>query len=467
MNDKVKAALFAPFAVLLVGCAVGPNFRPVQMPAPDAWAGWSVEGAPPELSAWWTSFNDAQLTALVDEAVTSNLDLKLAEARLREARATRGVIAGNLWPSANAVGGYQRTKLPAGTEHDLYQTGLDSVWELDIFGGTRRAVESATASIQAAQESLRDVQISLVAEVALNYVQLRGYQQQIEIARSNLQAQSRTGAITRQRFSAGFVSALDVATADAQVATTQSTIPVLQTAAQQTIYTLSVLLGRHPADLLKALSATEPLPVTPPEVPAGLPSDLLRRRPDIRQAEAELHAATAQIGVATADLFPKFSLTGSVNWQADKLADLYTSAARSWSVGPSVDWPIFQGGSIVANIQVQEALRDQAFITYQKTVLAAFQDVENALIAYAKEWEHRQALNDAVVANRKAVTLAMQLYTQGESDFLNVLVAQRSLYASEEAYVQSTLNTATDLIALYKALGGGWEIDPSSEFPGG
>jgi NodT family efflux transporter outer membrane factor (OMF) lipoprotein len=188
-----------------------------------------------------------------------------------------------------------------------------------------------------------------------------------------------------------------------------------------------------------------------------------RHRPDIRQAEAEIHAATAQIGVATADLFPKFSLTGSLNWQADKLANLYTGAARSWSVGPSVNWPIFQGGSIVANIKVQEALRDQAFITYQKTVLAAFQDVENALIAYAKEWEHHKALHEAVVANRKAVTLAMQLYTQGETDFLNVLDAQRSLYASEDAYVQSTRNTATDLIALYKALGGGWELDPASE----
>jgi outer membrane protein, multidrug efflux system len=463
MNETLKAAVVLAVAILLAGCAVGPNFRPVQISAPEAWTGASVEGAPAELSTWWTTFNDPKLTALVEEAVRSNLDLKLAEARLREARATRGVIAGGLWPRADAVGGYQRTNVPANTGHDLYQTGLDSTWELDIFGGTRRAVESATANIRAAQESLRDVQVSLAAEVALNYIQLRGYQQQIDIARSNLQAQSRTGEITRQRFDAGFVGALDVATADAQVATTQSAIPVLQAAAQQSIYTLSVLLARQPADLLKDLSETEPLPVTPPEVPAGLPSDLLRRRPDIRQAEAELHAATAQIGVATADLFPKFSLTGSVNWQAEKLADMYTGAARSWSVGPSVDWPIFQGGSIVANIQVQEALRDQAFISYKKIVLAAFQDVENALVAYAKEWEHRQALHDAVVANRKAVTLAMLLYTQGESDFLNVLVAQRSLYASEEAYVQSTRNTATDLIALYKALGGGWEIDPASE----
>ena len=188
----------------------------------------------------------------------------------------------------------------------------------------------------------------------------------------------------------------------------------------------------------------------------GLPSELLRRRPDIRQAEARFHAATAQIGVAVADLFPKFSLTGSLNWQADKLSSLSSGTARSWSFGPSVNWPVFQGGSIAANVHVQEALRDQAYLTYQKTVLAALQDVENALVAYAKEWEHHKALNDAVIANRRAVRLATQLYTEGQTDFLNVLQSQRSLYLSETAFVQSDSSLNQDLIALYKALGGGW-----------
>jgi multidrug efflux system outer membrane protein len=219
-------------------------------------------------------------------------------------------------------------------------------------------------------------------------------------------------------------------------------------------------LARPPADLLKQLSPTGNLPSIPVQVPAGLPSDLLRRRPDIRESEAQLHAATAQIGVAIADLFPKFSLTGTVNWQSNLLRTWWTEASRSFAVGPSVSWPIFQGGAIVSNVRVQKALRDQAFITYQKTVLAAFQDVENALIAFAKEQQHRKALNDAVVANRKAVDLSLQLYTEGQIDFLNVLNAQRSLYASEDALVQSERNIATDLIALYKALGGGWESVP-------
>jgi outer membrane protein, multidrug efflux system len=193
----------------------------------------------------------------------------------------------------------------------------------------------------------------------------------------------------------------------------------------------------------------------PAQVPAGLPSDMLRRRPDIRASEAQLHASTAQIGVATADLFPTFSLTGTMNWNSNLLSTWWTDASRSYAFGPSVSWPIFQGGAIVSNIRLQEALRDQAFITYQKTVLAAFQDVENALIAFAKEQQHRKALNDAVVANRKAVDLSLQLYTEGQIDFLNVLNAQRSLYTSEDALVQSERSIATDLIALYKALGGG------------
>jgi multidrug efflux system outer membrane protein len=443
-------------AALLGGCAVGPDYRPPHTAMPGGWAGTSDTAAPPALASWWQTFHDPQLTTLMDEALRANLDVQLATARLREARYSRDVTAGALWPSVNSSADYQRTRQGSAGERNLFRAGLDAVWEMDIFGGIRRNVESAEASVLAAREGLHDVQVSLAAEVALNYVQLRGYPQQIRIAQENLAAQRHTADITRQRFNAGFVSGLDVANADAQVASTESTIPLLEASARQSIYALSVLLARPPAELLNELAATGPLPVTPPEVPAGLPSDLLRRRPDIRQAEAQLHAATAQIGVAVADLFPKFSLTGSLNWQADKLSGLNDGAARMWSIGPSVNWPIFQGGSLEANVRVQEALRDQAYLTYRKTVLAALQDVENALIAYAKEWDHRRSLNDAVVANRKAVELATELYREGQTDFLNVLESQRSLYLSETAFVQSDSSLGQNLIALYKALGGGW-----------
>jgi outer membrane protein, multidrug efflux system len=235
---------------------------------------------------------------------------------------------------------------------------------------------------------------------------------------------------------------------------------VLENSARQSIYALSILLARPPANLLKQLTPPGGIPGVPAQIPAGLPSDLLRRRPDIRQAEAQLHAATAQIGVATADLFPQFSLTGAVTWQSNLLNSWWTVASRTGSFGPSVTWPIFQGGAIVSNIRVQEALRDQAFITYRQTVLGAFQEVENALIAFAKEQEHYKSLKDSVAYNSKAFDLSLQLYTEGMLEFLNVLVAQTSLCAAENALVQSNTNISTDLIALYKALGGGWEQAP-------
>ncbi len=482
MNDAARDLVGLMAVIPLVacpwGCAVGPDYRPPTTDVPAAWSG--VTGAstpqssvttprPAQLAAWWRTFNDPELTSLVQAALATNLDVKLADARLRQARAARGVAAGSLWPVLSGSASYDRIHPSAngGTttggvagNHDLYQTGFDAVWELDIFGGLRRSVESANAAVQAAQEGLRDTQVSLAAEVALNYIQLRGFQQQLAVAQENLQAQQHTAAITRQKLRAGFVGTLDVANADAQVATTESQIPLLQVSARQAIYALSVLLAQSPAYLLKALSPTQPLPVTPPEVPVGLPSDLLRRRPDIREAEAQLHAATAQIGVATADLFPKFSLTGNLSWQSNLLQSWLAASSRSSTFGPSADWAIFQGNSIVSNIREQRALRDQAFITYQKTVLSAFQDVENALFAYGKEWEHRRALNDAVAASRKAVATSMQLYSAGQTDFLNVLQAQATLYATQNAFVQSNGNVCQDLIALYKALGGGWEAGP-------
>jgi len=460
-------------AVLLGGCKTGPDFQPPNVATPPAWAGVASPSNSqpsatttnvPDIAQWWQTFNDPILTRLIQDAVATNLDLQIARTRVREARASRGVAAGGLWPSASASAAYQRVHTagdaPNPGGHDLFVAGLDAVWELDVFGGLRRNVESAGAAVLAAQEDLHDVQVSLVAEVALNYAQLRGAQQQILIAQDNLQSQRHTGDITRQKFTAGLVSGLDVANADAQVATTEAQIPVLETAARQSIHALAVLLARPPASLVEELSRSAPLPVAPPEVPVGLPSDLLRRRPDLRAAEARLHAATAQIGVATADLYPKFSLTGSLTYQNNLLRNWFTDPSRSFSFGPTVTWPIFQGGSIVSNIRLQKALRDESYLTFQKTVLTALQDVENALIAFAKEQEHRESLSSAVTANRKAVDLSMQLYSQGQTDFLNVLNAQRSLYLAQDALVQSHRALATNLIALYKALGGGWDAPP-------
>ncbi len=466
IKDKLILTVTLFFYVLaMAGCTVGPNYHPEEANVPLAWTGTTSikdSSAYADLVHWWTDFNDPNLTSLVERAVNTNLDLLGAQARIRQARAARGIAAGGLWPTVDARGSYTRGRIPVlgnpdAPTRNLFQTGLDAAWELDVFGGVRRSVEAADADVQFAVEDHRDVLVTLVSEVALNYIELRGFQQEIVIARNNLVAQQKTAELTRKRFQGGLVGTLDVANADAQVATTASKIPQLEAAAQQVIYNLSVLLGLKPTALLKELSSTNSIPVMLPEVPIGIPSALLRRRPDIRRAEARIHGATARIGVATADLFPKFTLTGSVDFQNDQLHGLINWKDRFWTVGPAVDWQIFSAGRVRSNIELQKALQQESVLAYQKTVLTALQDVENALAAYAKEHERHKTLVDAVAYNRKAVDSATQLYTQGLTDFLNVLVAQRSLYSSEDALVQSTYNLSTILVALYKALGGGWD----------
>jgi NodT family efflux transporter outer membrane factor (OMF) lipoprotein len=447
---------------------VGPDYRAPEPNVPAGWVGQTgPQGAEPAekiLLQWWTEFKDPNLTSLIERAMRTNLDLRQAEERVRQARATLGVVGSGFWPTADLTSSYARNRSGGAVPitSNLFKTGLDAAWELDLFGGTRRNIEAAQADVQASIEDRRDVLVTLASEVALNYVQLRGYQQEITIAQNNLKAQQQSADVVHKRYEGGFVSALDVANADAQVATMLSQIPVLETSAQQAIYNISVLLGQEPASLLEELSPASSIPVTPPEVPTGLPSEMLRRRPDIRRAEAQIHSATALIGVAAADLFPKFNLAGSVSVQADRPGNLRWPQ-RTWSFGPSADWQIFNAGRVWSNIEVQKALQQQAMLNYQKTVLTAFQDVENALVAYDKEQQRNKSLIDAVTANRKAVELSTELYTEGQTEFLSVLDAQRSLYSSEDALVQSIRNLSTDLISLYKALGGGWDNASVSE----
>ncbi len=453
--------------VLVVsGCMVGPNYKQPQTKVSDKWTGSiAPEGGTAEqinLVNWWTAFNDPNLTSLIERAIISNLDLKQAKARLLQARAAKGVVSGQFWPTVDITASATRGNSAfSSSPSSLFRTGLDAAWELDVFGGIRRNIEAADADITAAMEDCRNTLVTLVSEVALNYVELRGFQQEVIIAQNNLKAQQHTAELTRKRLQGGFVSSLDVANAEALVATTASQIPLLETGAQQAIYNISVLLGQEPASLLAELSPASSIPTSVPEVPVGLPSELLRRRPDIRLAEAQIHAATARIGVATADLFPKFNLTGLMNYQGSTINGIQWNRPI-WAMGPSVDWQIFNAGSVQSNIEVQKALQQQTFLSYKKTVLTALQDVENALVAYANELQRRNSLVDAVAANRKALDIATKLYTEGQTDFLNVLDVQRSLYTAEVALVLSNINLSTDLVALYKALGGGW--DESSNF---
>jgi outer membrane protein, multidrug efflux system len=481
-SSAYKNLILALCLLLTAGCAVGPDYVKPETKTPEKWNGQeavtpaqpskTTTSPPLELAAWWQSFKDPALSSLVEIAIRNNLDLRQAEARIRQARAAAGVAGAPLFPQINSSALYQRSQsssegvsasgapsgiATAGGLRELFQVGLDASWELDIFGGRRRNLEAAGADYQAAVEDLRDVLITLVGDVGNNYINLRGLQQQLAIARNNLKAQKHTAEITRKRFEAGFVGVLDVANANAQVATTEAQVPTLESQVKATIYNLGVLLGREPAVLAQELAIAAPIPPTPLKVPVGLPSELVRRRPDIRRAESQLHAATARIGVATADLFPKFSLTGTFGFSSNDLTKLSNLASsKFWSFGPTVTWPVFAGGAIRWNIEVQNALQEQALLTYQKTVLTALKDVETALVAYAKEQERRQSLATAVTNNRKAVDTAMKLYIAGKTDFLNVLTVQLNLYTSENALAQSTSTVDTNLIALYKALGGGW-----------
>jgi len=470
-----RLLLLALLAVVAGGCAVGPNYQRPVVNTPARWSEPLAGGetnAPVSLTGWWKNFHDPELDSLVDRAVQSNFNLRIAKARVREARAEYSIAAANLWPSANASSSYARTEtshhqpvlgslpIPPGVpfENNVYQAGFDASWEIDVFGGKRRAAEAAGDEVAASEFGQRAILITLLGDVARDYIDVRGYQRRLAIARENIKAQEQALAIAQDRFTNGLSSDLDVQQAATLLATTKAEVPTLETSVQISIHRLGVLLGQPPGALLAELSKTEPIPPAPPIVPVGLPSELLLRRPDVQRVERQLAAATANIGVAKADLFPKFYLTGLAGFESVSADDWFTAGSRLWSIGPTVQWRIFDAGRIRANIQAQDARQEQALDAYQQTVLTAFEDVENALVSYAKEQTRRRSLEDAVTSSRQSLQLAQKLYKNGLTDFINVLDAERSLYQAQDALVQSDRTVSTDVVALYKSLGGGWEI---------
>ena len=466
-------------AALAGGCAVGPNYQRPTAKAPAQWSAALAGGetnAAPEPAAWWKNFHDAELDSLIRRAVSSNLDLQIAAARVREARARYGVAVADFLPTLDAAGSYARQEtsrhqpvlgslpIPAGVPFDnnVYQSGFDAAWELDVFGGTRRAAQSARAEVAAAVDDRRAAGVTLLGEVARNYVAVRGYQRRIVIAGENLGAQARALTLTRDRFAQGLTSDLDVEQAGTLLATTRADIPTLETGLQAAIHRLGILLARPPGALEAELADPAPIPAAPPVVPVGLPSELLLRRPDVQRAERQLAAATADIGVATADLFPKFFLTGTAGFESVSAGDWFSAGSRFWSAGPTVQWRIFDAGRIRANIRIQNARQEQALAAYEQTVLTAFEEVENGLVAYANEQVRRRALAEAVDTSQKSLDLANKLYANGLTDFLHVLDAERSLYQAQDALVQADRTVATDVVSLYKSLGGGWETVESA-----
>lgn len=473
-------------ALLLAGCTVGPNYTAPQATTPVEFAEAATtqpttQPTQPaaELVQWWEVFDDPQLNALIERSVNSNLDLRIAAARVLEARALFLGSKSGLFPQFDGVGGYRHDRSSdnldntsssnSGTgnvftrdrDNHNWSAGFDATWEIDIFGGVRRSIEASDADFAFTVENQRDVLITLLSDVARNYIILRGAQRQYEIVVSNLGTQEQTLDLTRSRFRAGLTSDLDVARAEAQAMTTRSQLPPIEDQIRQSIRRLSVLCGSNPETLANELTPVKAIPSADPIVDAGVPAELLRRRPDIRRAERALAADTARIGVAVADLFPRFSINGDFGYQAGEFNQLFSSNSIGWGVGPAMRWQLLNFGRVQSNIQAQEARTEQSLRAYEQTVLLALEETENALGSYRREQARRSSLASAAASSRRAVDLADQLYRQGLTAFQDVLDAQRSLLDIESQLVSSEQTVATNLVAIYKSLGGGWD----AEFP--
>jgi NodT family efflux transporter outer membrane factor (OMF) lipoprotein len=473
---KISSRQIAPrmlgvaFFILLSACTVvGPTYQPPQQEMPAEWHATDKNIAPVgDLpgSAWWTLFDDSLLDSLVAEATAANLNLRKAEARIREARAQRIIAAANgsleAATSANSARRSDNSSSGGGAQ-DLFQIGFDAHWELDLFGGVKRASESADATLAASHEELRDVQVSLQAEVASNYLNLRGSQKRLATTRSNIAGQEKTVALVQGRFQMGLDNELDLLQAKTQLALTKATLPALERSIKQAMHQLAILLGQTPGYLINRLSGEGQDLRIPPQIPINLPSDLLRQRPDIRGAERRLAAATADIGVATADLFPKFSLSGLLGLQSKSLSDLIRSGSRYWSIGPTISLSLFDQGKNRAAIEIRNARRDQALAEYESAVLNALGEVETALVTFSQEQETLRILEEAVISGEKAVKIANGLYEAGLSDFLHVLQSERALYQSQDQLVLSEQRLALSLVAIFKALGGGWQHEQRSD----
>ncbi|MFH1984464.1 MAG: efflux transporter outer membrane subunit [Pseudomonadota bacterium] len=455
-------------SVLVSGCAsVGPDYTPPSIDAPEHWHTDLKDGLTPQpsdpavLAGWWRTLDDPLLSALMARAVKGNLDLREARARVREARARRGISEAAFYPSVDATGSVSKGRSSensgSGKESTLYSAGFDAGWELDVFGGTRRTVEAAQAGLEASDADLSDVLVSLLAEVARNYIDVRTYQARLRVAEANISAQEASLNLTQSRFEAGLSDELGVQQARYNLENTRALLPTLRTGLYAAQNRLSVLLGERPGSVVAELTPDHGIPVPPISVAVGIPADTLRRRPDIRRAERRLAAQTAQIGVATADLYPRFRLPGAIGLESLSADTWLNSSSLFWRIAPGVTWNIFDAGAVRQNIEVQGALQEQALARYEAALLTATEEVENALKAYAEEQLRRDALIAAIDAAGKSVQLSEAQYKAGLTDFSNVLIAQRSLLAFQDNLAVSEGTVTANLVRLYKALGGGWQ----------
>ncbi|RRW42761.1 efflux transporter outer membrane subunit [Pseudomonas luteola] len=468
----MRRSLLAITLAVLSGCSVGPDFHKPEAVLPKAWQGpsqavGSVTVSHPIEKAWWTQFNDPLLTSLVERAASANLDLALASSRFEQSRSLLQIAGADVLPDVSATGGYQRSRnseqglMDASgnngkSDFNLWQYGLTASWEVDLWGHVRRTLEAANAGVALSEAERNGVALSIATETAADYLRLRGVQATLAVSRRNLDIARQSQALTKTRFENGVTTNLDTANSAAQVATIEARIPLLEAEEARLINVLSYLLGQEPHALGQELGQPRDLPEPPSAVPVGLPSELARRRPDIQKAEAALHQATAAVGVAQADFYPRISLGGNFGFQALEGSNLGLWSARQFSIGPSLYLPIFQGGRLTGTLELRERQQQEAALNYRRTVLAAWHEVDDALTSYSAEQRHHAALAQAVSQNRIALETAQARYKEGAIDFINVLNVQRELIQTQSALVDSATRVSTDLVQVYKVLAGGW-----------
>lgn len=468
-------------AALLSACAVGPDFSAPDSKMPGQ---WRTAGSPLSqdqvAGEWWKEFRDPVLDDLVARARQNNPDVQIAALRLAESRAQRGAVAGARWPVVNASAAYQGQRQsengvsaraidilvpPASRDQviavlsepfEVYQAGFDAAWELDLWGRVRRSVESADAALLMSGEDLHDAQLSLIAEVVRTYMELRGVQDQLRIANADVAASTDLVELTGYRVKGGIVDELDLATQRTQLSGTRASLAVLQYQATQLLSALGLMLNAEPGVLDAQLANPSSTLSLPQAIAGGLPSEVARRRPDIRRAEAQLQAATAEIGVAVADLYPRFTITGEYIQQSLRASDLTDWGSRQWSIGPSITLPIFDGSRRRSVVEIRKLQQQEAAVSYQRTVLRAWHEIETALSAYNAERQRNQDLAAALASSRDAYDIAHVRYQHGMVNYLMELDAHRSQLQAERSYSDSETQLATRLVAIYKALGGGW-----------
>ena len=483
MHTFTLRSLLAPVATIAVtsllllssGCMmVGPDYERPDADEPDGWsqattADFSTNS--PALGGWWKSFDDPVLDQLILDADAGNLSLKVVAERINEAAARRGIERSQLWPQLTGFGDATATQTSGGllpgdgdaVSGEHYSLGADFAWELDLWGRVRRSVESADAALAGTVEDYRDAAVLLYAQIGAAYIEVRTVQQRIKYATENIRNQTATLKLTTDRNDAGLVPVLDVAQAELNVRTSESTLPTFRSNLNTAINRLAVLSGKYPGELHELLMTSAEIPPPADAIAIGIPVTIIRQRPDVRSAERTLAAQHARIGVAKGDLYPTFSLPGSFALEALDAGDLFDGNSLGYSFGPVFRWNLFSAGRIRNNIRVEESRTQQALFTYKQALLTAVEDVENAMVALTEERQRVVSLEQAVAAAQRSVTLVKDLYSNGLVDFQNVLDMERSLAAQQDSYASSRGLVSQNAVRLYKSLGGGWDAAPSPE----